>query len=158
MRKPAGDIVPQSRTRRRHPGIGGLLFLIVAARYRTLPAHPVPQCDPRQDEADSPPAVADVGEWRGHGRLRSSASASFARVKFVMFSVSEPYRRRSRYMPGQRSSGTMRGSRTGFFGEPRPVFSPSQGLEMTAENSALVTVDSSSVHRRDLEAFSGDGC
>src|SRR5262249_26244405 len=74
-----------------------------------------------------------------HGR--TTASASLARVRLTM-SLSVPSGRRSRYIPGQRSSGTMRGSKTGFLDESRPVFSPSQGLGISAEISACPTVDS----------------
>jgi hypothetical protein len=57
------------------------------------------------------------GVDRGHGPRPSNASR--ARVRFTM-SVRLPPGSLTRYMPGHFASGTMRRSRAGFLGEPRP--------------------------------------
>jgi hypothetical protein len=67
-------------------------------------------------------------------------SASRARVMLTM-SVSDPSDRLIRYMPGHLESGTMRGSRSGFLGDPRPVFSSLQDIETSTEFSACPTLD-----------------
>src|SRR5262249_18493468 len=88
-----------------------------------------------------------------HGRpLHNSTRASFARVRFIMLE-SEPSGRRTRYMPGHLGSGTMRGSKTGFLGEARPVFSGLETIVLSREISAWPTVDSTWAHPRSFFAF-----
>src|SRR5215472_902197 len=88
-------------------------------------------------------------ELRGHA---APPSASFARVRLTM-SDSEPSIRRTRYMPGHFGSGTMRGSKTGFLGEARPVFSGLETIVLSREISAWPTVDSTWAHPRSFFAF-----
>ena len=84
-------------------------------------------------------APVDKGE-SVFGISRDDARASRTLVRFTI-SVSVPSGRLMRHIPGHLASGTMRGSRTGFLGDPRPVFSPLQGIETSTEFSACPTLD-----------------